>query len=60
MLLVERLQPAAQVHAYAARRAGASWEELQKVVELASATGALASANLGSGMLKALRDQEKT
>jgi 4-carboxymuconolactone decarboxylase len=59
MLLVERLQPAAQVHALAARRAGASWEELQKVVELASATGALAAANLGGGMLQALREKEK-
>jgi len=58
MLLVERLQPAAQVHAFAARRAGASWEELQKVVELASATGALAAANLGGGMLQALREKE--
>jgi alkylhydroperoxidase/carboxymuconolactone decarboxylase family protein YurZ len=59
MLLVERLQPAAQVHAFAARRAGATWEELQKVVELASATGALAAANMGSGMLQALREKEK-
>jgi alkylhydroperoxidase/carboxymuconolactone decarboxylase family protein YurZ len=59
MLLVERLQPAAQVHALAARRAGASWEELQKVVELASATGALAAANMGGGMLQALREKEK-
>ncbi len=59
MLLVERLQPAAQVHAFAARRAGASWEELQKVVELASATGALAAANRGGGMLQALREKEK-
>ena len=59
MLLVERLQPAAQVHAFSARRAGATWEELQKVVELASATGALAAANTGSGMLQALREKEK-
>ena len=58
MLLVERLQPAAQVHAFAARRAGASWQELHKVVELASATGALAAANMGSGMLQALREKE--
>ncbi|HLH91515.1 MAG TPA: carboxymuconolactone decarboxylase family protein [Xanthobacteraceae bacterium] len=60
MLLVERLQPAAQVHAFAARRAGATWEELQKVVELASATGALAAANMGSAMLQALREKEKS
>jgi len=57
MLLVEH-HPAAQMHALAARRAGASWLELHKVVELASATGALAPANQGSALLKALRDKE--
>jgi 4-carboxymuconolactone decarboxylase len=58
MLLVEH-NPAAQMHAHAARRAGASWKELQKVVELASATGALGPANQGGAMLKTLRDGEK-
>ncbi len=57
MLLVEH-NPAAQMHALAARRAGATWEELHKVVELASATGALGPANQGSAMLKTLRDGE--
>jgi hypothetical protein len=57
MLLVEH-HPAAQMHALSARRAGASWLELHKVVELASATGALAPANQGSALLKALRDKE--
>ncbi len=57
MLLVEH-HPAAQMHALAARRAGASWQELHKVVELASATGALAPANQGSALLLALRDKE--
>jgi len=57
MLLVEH-HPAAHMHALAARRAGASWLELHKVVELASATGALAPANQGSALLKALRDKE--
>ena len=58
MLLVEH-HPAAQMHALAARRAGASWQELHKVVELASATGALAPANQGSALLKALRDKDQ-
>ena len=58
MLLVEH-HPAAQMHALAARRAGATWHELHKVVELASATGALAPANQGSALLKALRDKEE-
>jgi 4-carboxymuconolactone decarboxylase len=58
MLLVEHNQIGAQAHADAARRAGASWEELHKVVELAAATGALCPSNQGSAMLKALRDKE--
>jgi len=58
MLLVEH-HPAAHMHALAARRAGASWLELHKVVELASATGALAPANQGSALLKTLRDKER-
>lgn len=57
MLLVEH-NPAAQMHALAARRAGATWEELHKVVELAAATHSLGPANQGSSMLKALRDKE--
>jgi len=57
MLLVEH-HPAAAMHALAARRAGASWQELHKVVELASATGALAPANQGSALLQALREKQ--
>lgn len=57
MLLVEQ-NPAAQMHAIAARRAGASWEELHKVMELASATGTLVAANRGAAMLKDVRDKE--
>jgi 4-carboxymuconolactone decarboxylase len=59
MLLVEHNQIAAQAHAAAARRAGASWEELHKVVELASATGALYPANQGSALLNALRETDE-
>ena len=59
MLLAERNQAGAQAHAAAARRAGASWEELHKIVELAAATGALAPANQGGALLKALRDKEQ-
>jgi alkylhydroperoxidase/carboxymuconolactone decarboxylase family protein YurZ len=57
MLLVEH-NAAAQMHALAARRAGATWKELHKVVELASTTGALGPANQGSAMLKTLHDKE--
>jgi len=59
MLLVEH-NPAAQMHALAARRAGATWEELHKVVELAAVTKSLGPANQGSFMLKALREKEQT
>jgi alkylhydroperoxidase/carboxymuconolactone decarboxylase family protein YurZ len=58
MLLVEHNQVAAQAHAAAARRAGASWEELHKVVELAAATGALYPANQGGALLNGLREKE--
>jgi 4-carboxymuconolactone decarboxylase len=57
MLLIEH-NAAAQMHAIAARRAGASWEELHKVMELASATKSLGPANQGGAMLKAVRDKE--
>ena len=59
MLLVEHNQIAAQAHAAAARRAGATWQELHKIVELASATGALYPANQGGALLNTLRDKEE-
>ena len=58
MLLAEHNPVGAQAHAAAARRAGASWEELHTVMQLAAATGALWAANNGGSMLKALRDKE--
>ncbi len=58
MLLVEHNQIAAQQHAIAARRAGATWEELHTVVELATATGALYPFNQGSALLNTLREKE--
>jgi 4-carboxymuconolactone decarboxylase len=59
MLLVEHNPIGAQAHANAARRLGASWKELHKVVELASTTGAFGPANQGSKVLKELRDKEQ-
>lgn len=58
MLLAEHNPVGAQAHAAAARRAGASWEELHTVMELAATTGALWAANNGGAMLKTLRDKE--
>ena len=59
MLLVEHNQIAAQQHALAARRAGASWDELHTVIELATATGALYPFNQGSALLNGLREKEQ-
>jgi len=47
-------------HATAARRLGASWKELHKVMELAATTGALGPANQGAALLKDLRDKERS
>src|SRR5207244_1912588 len=59
MLLVEHNQIAAQQHALAARKAGASWEELHTVIELATATGALYPFNQGSALLNGMREKEQ-
>lgn len=50
--------PAAKFHALAARRAGASWEELQKVGELAAAAAASGPMNNSGFTLKELRANE--
>ena len=59
MLLAEHNPVGAQAHADAARRAGASWEELHTVMQLAAATGTLWAANNGGAMLKTLKDKEE-
>jgi len=58
MLLVMGI-PAARDRAHAARRAGASWQELHQVTELASAVIALGPFNNGSAILNELRKQEE-
>ena len=58
MLLVEHNQIAAQQHALAARKAGATWQELHTVMELATATGALYPFNQGSALLNGMREKE--
>ena len=59
MLLVEG-SSAAKFHALAARKAGASWLELQTVVELATAVSALGPMNRGSALLNALKNDESS
>lgn len=46
---------AARYHAIAARRAGATWDELHTVVELASVVRALGPLNQGSALPEELR-----
>ena len=59
MLLVEHNRSARRQHALAARRAGASWEELHTVMQLAAATGALWPPNNGGALAQGLRDKEQ-
>jgi alkylhydroperoxidase/carboxymuconolactone decarboxylase family protein YurZ len=56
MLLMQGAD-AARFHAIAAQRAGATWEELHKVTELAATVAALGAMNRGSAMLNDLRNQ---
>lgn len=49
---------AAKHHAQAARRAGASWQELHAAAELASAVVSLGPLNQGSAMLNELRNKD--
>lgn len=51
---------AAQLHARAARRAGASWQELHKVMELTAITSGFNALTLGDVIIKELRDKENS
>ena len=57
MLLVQGAG-AAKWHAQAARRHGATWEDLAAVVSLATAVASLGPMNQGSGLLEELRRAE--
>lgn len=58
MLLMD-LNDAAALHAIAARRAGASWEELQAVINLCFLFRGLSAANRGAEILANLAAREK-
>lgn len=58
MLLVN-LQDAARIHAIAARRAGATWEELTAVMGLAFLFRGLSAANIGSHVLQEMAASER-
>lgn len=57
MLLMD-LSDAAQLHAIAARRAGASWEEMQAVVSLCFLFRGLSAANRGAEILANVAKRE--
>ncbi|MCU0490583.1 MAG: carboxymuconolactone decarboxylase family protein [Chloroflexaceae bacterium] len=59
-ILLALTSDAARIHAIAARRAGATWEELHAVVHLAGLFRGLSAANIGCEMLQKLMEEERT
>ena len=57
MLLIT-LRDAARLHGIAARRAGATWEEMQAVVNLAFLFGGLSVANRGAQYIQEISEME--
>jgi len=57
-ILLALMGDAARLHAIAARRAGASWEELHAVVGLAYLFRGMPAANLGAEVLSKLAEAE--
>ncbi len=57
MLLIT-LRDAARLHGIAARRAGATWEEMQAVVNLAFLYGGLSAANIGAQFIQQIAEME--
>ena len=57
-MLLLSLRDAARIHGIAARRAGATWEEMQAVVNLAYLYGGLSAANIGAQFLQEIAKME--
>ncbi len=57
-MLLMTLADAARLHAIAARRAGATWEELSAVVNLAFLFRGLPAANLGAQIIQGIAEAE--
>jgi alkylhydroperoxidase/carboxymuconolactone decarboxylase family protein YurZ len=58
-ILLALMGDAARLHAIAARRAGASWEELSAVVSLAFLFRGLPAANLGAEIIQKMAEAER-
>jgi alkylhydroperoxidase/carboxymuconolactone decarboxylase family protein YurZ len=59
-ILLALMGDAARLHAIAARRAGASWEELSAVVSLAFLFRGLPAANLGAEIIQKMAEAERS
>ncbi len=57
-ILLVTLRDAARLHGIAARRAGATWEELTAVANLAYLYGGLSAANLGAQFIQQIAEIE--
>src|SRR5215210_1007646 len=57
-MLLLSLRDAARIHGRAARRAGATWEEMQAVVNLAYLYGGLSAANIGAQFIQQIAEME--
>ncbi|HTK01480.1 MAG TPA: carboxymuconolactone decarboxylase family protein [Bordetella sp.] len=57
-MLVVELSDAAVIHGIAARRAGATWEEMQAVVSMAYIFRGVSAANRGAEMLARIAERE--
>ena len=57
-MLLMTLADATRLHAIAARRAGATWEELSAVVNLAFLFRGLSAANLGAQIIQEIAESE--
>ena len=58
-MLLLSMRDAARIHGIAARRAGATWEEMQAVVNLAYLYGGLSAANIGAQFLQQIAEAEQ-
>lgn len=58
-MLLMNLQDATKIHALAARRAGATWEEMNAVIGLAFLFRGLSAANLGAQVMKEIANAEE-
>ncbi|TDO89506.1 carboxymuconolactone decarboxylase family protein [Enemella evansiae] len=58
-ILASRLSDAAKLHGWAARRQGASWEQLQQTLDLAYLFGGQSVANRAPSVLAEIRELEE-